>query len=143
VIAGGTSTANLIPRNSIFLSRWAGNGPHRRTRERSATFTIQYFANLSGNEGKAFLDQKNVTTNQKCNGTFTFTAAAPIGTQNATATSTRAGSHLRVLHERWRHPRRRSRQDTPMIGLGLVRSSSAFFLPSLLKKLGLPAPTYG
>jgi hypothetical protein len=94
VIAGGTSTANLIPRNSIFLSRWAGNGPHRRTRERSAAFTIQFFANLSRNEGKAFVGQKNVTTNQKGNVTFTFTAAASIGTQNATATSTRAGSHL-------------------------------------------------
>src|ERR671912_2113482 len=70
--------------NLGYLSRWAGNRPHRRTRERSAAFTIQFFANLSGNEGKAFVGQKNVTTNQKGNVTFTFTAAASIGTQNAT-----------------------------------------------------------
>jgi CSLREA domain-containing protein len=58
------------------------------------TFVIQFFANPQGeNEGKSFLGQESVTTNANGNVNFTFTAlAAPIGTQNVTATATRAGN---------------------------------------------------
>jgi hypothetical protein len=56
-------------------------------------FTIQFFANTSGNEGATFLGQTSVTTNANGNENFTFTATAgPIGTQNVTATATRQGN---------------------------------------------------
>jgi titin len=57
------------------------------------TFTIQFFANTSGNEAASFLGQRNVTTNANGNVNFTFTATVgPIGTQNVTATATRGGN---------------------------------------------------
>ena len=58
------------------------------------TFVVRFFSNPSGeNEGKFFVGQKTVTTNANGKATYTFTVvAAPIGTQNVTATATRAGN---------------------------------------------------
>ncbi|MDQ3913306.1 MAG: CSLREA domain-containing protein [Actinomycetota bacterium] len=55
------------------------------------TFTIQFFSNPTGNEGKTFLAQRNVTTNANGNASFTFSfnAAVPTG-QKITATATGA-----------------------------------------------------
>lgn len=57
------------------------------------TFTIQFFRNPSGDEGRVFIGQMNVTTNANGNATFSFgpTTAVPVG-QQITATATRAGN---------------------------------------------------
>jgi hypothetical protein len=50
-------------------------------------------ANTSGNEDASFLGKRNVTTYANGNVNFTFTATVgPIGTQNVSATATRAGN---------------------------------------------------
>jgi len=52
------------------------------------TFSIQFFSNPSGNEGKTFIGSKSVSTNSNGNVTFTFTPsqAVPVG-QTVTATA--------------------------------------------------------
>jgi hypothetical protein len=133
VIAGNSSTANRILRNSIFSNGGLGidliggtenaagatandakdpdTGPNTLQNRPvltsssgltvggvlnstpNKTFTIQFFANVSDGEGGSFLGQKSVSTNANGNVNFTFTAnAAPIGTQNVTATATRGGN---------------------------------------------------
>jgi hypothetical protein len=58
------------------------------------TFTIQYFSNPSGNEGKKFLGQKSVTTNANgITGTFAFNPAQAVAVgDTVTATATQAGN---------------------------------------------------
>jgi len=53
------------------------------------TYTVQFFSNPSGNEGKKFLGQKTVTTDGSGNASFTFSAAAVKVGHNITATDTR------------------------------------------------------
>jgi CSLREA domain-containing protein len=108
-LAGGTENANGATandpkdpdtgpnnlQNKPALTSFSGltiNGNLNSTPNK--TFVIRFFANPQGvNEGKSFLGQKSVTTNANGNVSFTFTAAAaPIGTQNVTATATRAGN---------------------------------------------------
>lgn len=56
------------------------------------TFLVQFFSNPSGNEGKVFRGQKNVTTDAQGNVTFSFaTATAVPEGQTVTATATGAG----------------------------------------------------
>lgn len=58
----------------------------------NTTFSLQFFSNPSGDEGKTFLAQRNVTANANGNASFTFnfTATVPAG-QTITATATRVG----------------------------------------------------
>jgi CSLREA domain-containing protein len=58
----------------------------------NTTFTLQFFSNPSGDEGKTFLTQKSVITNANGNASFTFniTATVPAG-QTITATATGVG----------------------------------------------------
>jgi CSLREA domain-containing protein len=53
------------------------------------TYTVQFFSNPSGNEGKKFLGQKTVTTNGSGNTSFTFSATAVKVGDNITVTDTR------------------------------------------------------
>ncbi len=57
------------------------------------TFTIQFFSNPSGDEGKTFLAQRSVTTNSNGNAPFSLSLAKalPAG-QAITATATGAGN---------------------------------------------------
>ena len=53
------------------------------------TFTIQFFSNPAGGEGKKFVGQKGVTTNANGNVTFEFQPAQAVPTgQTVTATAT-------------------------------------------------------
>jgi CSLREA domain-containing protein len=54
----------------------------------NTTYTIEFYSNPSGNEGKKFIGQKNVTTDGSGNASFTFSPAArvPVG-QTVTATA--------------------------------------------------------
>jgi hypothetical protein len=53
-------------------------------------FTVQFFSNPSGNEGKRFLGQKSVTTDASGNATFAFSPASKVALgQTATATATK------------------------------------------------------
>jgi hypothetical protein len=60
----------------------------------STSFTIQFFSNPSGNEGKKFIGAKSVSTNANGNtGTFTFNPAQAVSVGNTvTATATQAGN---------------------------------------------------
>jgi hypothetical protein len=51
-------------------------------------YTVEFYSNPSGNEGKKFLGEKNVITDASGNATFTFSAATkvPVG-QTVTATA--------------------------------------------------------
>lgn len=52
------------------------------------TFTIEFFSNPSGDEGKKFLGKKSVTTDASGNASFTFAPATAISVgQTVTATS--------------------------------------------------------
>jgi CSLREA domain-containing protein len=53
------------------------------------TFTVQFFSNPSGNEGKKFIGQKSVTTNGSGSVSFTFSPASKVAVgQTITATAT-------------------------------------------------------
>jgi len=53
-------------------------------------FTVQFFSNPSGNEGKRFLGQKGVTTDASGNATFAFSPASKVALgQTVTATATK------------------------------------------------------
>jgi hypothetical protein len=55
-------------------------------------FSVQFFSNPSGNEGKRFVGQKGVTTDGSGNATFSFSPAQPVGVgQTITATATPSG----------------------------------------------------
>ncbi len=55
------------------------------------TFTLQFFSNPSGNEGKTFVGQRSVTTNANGNDSFTFTFPVLVASgQTVTATATDA-----------------------------------------------------
>jgi hypothetical protein len=57
------------------------------------TFTIQFFKNGSGNEGKVFMGQDSVTTNAQGNASFTSSFAKTVSEgQKITATATRLGN---------------------------------------------------
>jgi hypothetical protein len=62
----------------------------------NTTFTLQFFSNPSGNEGKIFMGQKTgVTTDVSGNASFSFTPAAPVAagrTITATATFSAPGN---------------------------------------------------
>ena len=58
------------------------------------TYLIQFFSNPSGDEGKKFIGQKNVTTDFPGNASFTFSPATKVAagqTITATATNLRGG----------------------------------------------------
>lgn len=56
------------------------------------TFTIRFFSNPKGNEGKTFIGQKSVTTNAKGSMSFTFTPARTVAVgRTITATATSSG----------------------------------------------------
>jgi hypothetical protein len=59
------------------------------------TFTIQFFSNPSGNEGKTFIRERSVSTNSNGNtGTFTVTLTSPVDEgENITATATGPGGN--------------------------------------------------
>jgi len=58
------------------------------------TFTIEFFSNPSGDEGKKFLGQKSVTTDGSGNASFTFTPATAVSVgQTVTATATSDSTH--------------------------------------------------
>jgi CSLREA domain-containing protein len=77
VLSSATTT-----RSSIIIRGNLNSTPQK-------TFTIQFFSNSSGNEGRTLLGQKSVTTNANGNApfAFTFAKAVPAG-QVVTATST-------------------------------------------------------
>ena len=55
------------------------------------TFTVQFFSNPSGNEGKTFIGTKSVTTDASGNVTFTFSPTQKVGVgKTVTATATGA-----------------------------------------------------
>ena len=57
------------------------------------TYTIQFFSNPSGNEGKKLIGQKSVTTDASGNRTFTFSPATAVSVgQTVTATATNTSS---------------------------------------------------
>jgi hypothetical protein len=59
------------------------------------TFTIQFFSSPTGNEGKTFIRQRNISTNSEGNtGTFTVTLASPVAVgDRITATATGPGGN--------------------------------------------------
>ena len=58
------------------------------------TFTIQFFSNPVGGEGKKFVGQKSVTTNSNGNVSFEFQPAQAVPTgQTVTATATNSGGN--------------------------------------------------
>jgi hypothetical protein len=58
------------------------------------TFTIEFFSNPSGDEGKKFVGQKSVTTDASGNATFTFSPATAVSVgQTVTATATSDSTH--------------------------------------------------
>lgn len=58
------------------------------------TFVIRFFSSPSGNEGKTFIGQKNVTTNAVGNASFTLTPARAVARgQRITATATDPGGN--------------------------------------------------
>jgi hypothetical protein len=58
------------------------------------SFTIEFFSNPSGNEGKKFVGQKSVTTDSSGNASFTFTPATTVSVgQTVTATVTSDSTH--------------------------------------------------
>ena len=61
------------------------------------TFTIRFFSNPSGNEGKKFIGPEAVSTNANGNGPFTFDPGTRSGGTEHNRHGHRAGQHLRVL----------------------------------------------
>ena len=55
----------------------------------NTTYTIEFFSNPSGNEGKKFIGRKLVTTDPSGNAAFTFSPGATVSVgQTVTATAT-------------------------------------------------------
>jgi hypothetical protein len=65
------------------------------TKKKKSSFTVQFFSNpRNGDEGKTFLGQKKVTTNQKGKASFSFETSQPLNTgENITATATDASGN--------------------------------------------------
>jgi hypothetical protein len=118
VLVDSSSTGNRISRNSIFSNVELGielvapvqNAPvlsSAKTVSGKTTikgtlagtpgksFTIEFFSNPSGDEGKKFIGQKSVTTDASGNASFTFAPATAVSvgqTITATATNVTDGS---------------------------------------------------
>ncbi|MGH3147872.1 MAG: hypothetical protein ACRDTR_18945, partial [Rubrobacter sp.] len=88
---GGNNLQNkpILTSATVSGSRTTIGGKLNSTPNR--TFKIQFFSNPSGNEGKTYLFQRNVTTDAAGNTTFTFTVARAVPTGHTiTATATDA-----------------------------------------------------
>jgi hypothetical protein len=117
VLVDGSSTGNRISHNSIFSNvalgielfapvqnkpvlssakTLSGKTTIKGTLAGTAgkTFTIEFFSNPSGDEGKKFIGQKSVTTDGSGNASFTFTPATAVSVgQTVTATATSDSTH--------------------------------------------------
>jgi hypothetical protein len=117
VLVDGSSTGNRISRNSIFSNvalgidllasvqnkpilssakTVSGKTTIKGTLSSTAgeTFTIEFFSNPSGDEGKKFVGQKSVTTDASGNASFSFTPATAVSVgQTVTATATSDSTH--------------------------------------------------
>jgi hypothetical protein len=117
VLVSGPSTGLRISRNSIFSNGGLGIVPSvsvqntpvltsAKTVSGKTTikgtlgstagkiFTIEFFSNPSGDEGKKFIGQKSVTTDSSGNASFTFTPTTAVSVgRTVTATATSDSTH--------------------------------------------------